>query len=115
MHAQSYSADSYLVHVDVPGARLEGQLAIPPSPRGVVLFAHGSGSSRHSPRNKFVAQYLRDDAHTATLLIDLLSSSEEAFDDRTRELRFDIGFLARRLAAIGDWLTADRRVQELPI
>jgi putative phosphoribosyl transferase len=82
---------------------LEGTLAVPAEPLGVVLFAHGSGSSRHSPRNRLVAAELRR-AGLATLLIDLLSGEEEAFDARTRELRFDIGLLAGRLVAATDWL-----------
>ncbi len=82
---------------------LEGTLAVPAEPLGVVLFAHGSGSSRHSPRNRLVAAELRR-ARLATLLIDLLSGEEEALDARTRELRFDIGLLAGRLVAATDWL-----------
>jgi putative phosphoribosyl transferase len=104
-----------IVHVDVPGARLEGELAIPAGAVGVVLFAHGSGSGRHSPRNKMVAQALRERARAATLLIDLLSPAEEARDIKTAELRFDIEFLARRLVAICNWLTLDPRTHLLPI
>jgi dienelactone hydrolase len=117
MSAQSHpiAVESYLVRIDAPGARLEGQLAMPAEPRGVVLFAHGSGSSRHSPRNKFVAQALREDVSVGTLLIDLLSTTEDALDAHTAKLRFDIGFLASRLIAICDWLAADSRTRTLPI
>ena len=102
------------VHVSAAGVTLEGTLAIPPNPRGVVLFAHGSGSSRHSPRNRFVAEQLREGS-LATLLIDLLTTDEEAIDDRTRELRFDIGLLANRLAATIDWLGRHPETRSLEI
>jgi len=82
---------------------LEGNLSMPEAARGVVLFAHGSGSSRHSPRNRHVARLLNE-AKLATLLIDLLTSDEEASDMRTAHLRFDIDLLAERLVAATDWL-----------
>jgi len=82
---------------------LEGNLSMPEAARGVVLFAHGSGSSRHSPRNRYVARLLNE-AKLATLLIDLLTSDEEASDMRTAHLRFDIDLLAERLVAATDWL-----------
>jgi dienelactone hydrolase len=82
---------------------LEGDLNIPEGARGIVLFAHGSGSSRHSPRNRYVAQLLNQ-VQLATLLVDLLTAEEEAIDLRTAQLRFDIGLLAARLAGITDWL-----------
>jgi pimeloyl-ACP methyl ester carboxylesterase len=80
----------------------------------VVLFAHGSGSSRHSPRNRFVAAKLRE-ASLATLLIDLLTRDEEAVDDRTAHLRFDIGLLAGRLIAVADWLAHAPETAHLPV
>jgi dienelactone hydrolase len=83
---------------------LEGNLSLPEAARGVVLFAHGSGSSRHSPRNRHVARLLNE-ANLATLLIDLLTSEEEMIDLRAAHLRFDIGLLAERLIAVTDWLT----------
>ncbi len=86
--------------------RLAGDLAVPEGARAVVLFAHGSGSSRLSPRNRHVAGMLRRNA-LGTLLIDLLSPQEEAVDARTGHLRFDIGLLAMRLVAIVDWLCRD--------
>jgi dienelactone hydrolase len=92
-----------VVHVPIGAITLEGNLGLPDGPRGVVLFAHGSGSSRHSPRNRYVAGVLRD-AGLATLLIDLLTPEEEQIDQRTAHLRFDIGLLAGRLVAASDWL-----------
>jgi len=81
---------------------LEGRLTIPPDARGLVLFAHGSGSSRHSPRNQYVAAILHAEG-IATLLFDLLTEEEEAIDARTAHLRFDIPLLAARLVAATDW------------
>jgi putative phosphoribosyl transferase len=92
-----------VVQVPISAISLEGNLGLPAQPRGVVLFAHGSGSSRHSPRNRYVAWVLRD-AGLATLLIDLLTPQEEQIDRRTAHLRFDIGLLAGRLVAATDWL-----------
>jgi dienelactone hydrolase len=86
--------------------RLEGDLSVPDRPRGVVLFAHGSGSGRHSPRNRFVAKRLNE-AGLGTLLIDLLTVREETVDARTGHLRFDIPFLVRRLRHASDWLAND--------
>jgi putative phosphoribosyl transferase len=102
--------------VQVPAGlvTLEGNLGIPPNPRGVVLFAHGSGSSRHSSRNRFVAQTLRD-GRLATLLLDLLTTEEEAVDMRTAHLRFDIGLLAQRLIAATDWLKSNPKTADLDI
>jgi pimeloyl-ACP methyl ester carboxylesterase len=77
----------------------------PPHSGGIVLFAHGSGSSRHSPRNRRVAEHLQR-AHLGTLLMDLLTADEEQLDLRSREVRFDIGLLARRLVGAVDWLAA---------
>lgn len=91
------------VFVDAGRVTLEGTLNVPPSATGIVLFAHGSGSSRHSPRNHFVASALGD-AGLATLLFDLMTPEEEARDQRTLELRFDIPFLAERLVGAIDWV-----------
>ena len=82
---------------------LEGDLSLPKGARGVVLFAHGSGSSRHSPRNRLVASLLNE-AKLATLLVDLLTPREEAIDLQTAHLRFDIPLLAKRLVGATDWL-----------
>jgi putative phosphoribosyl transferase len=102
------------VRIPAGPATLEGNLGIPEDARGVVLFAHGSGSGRHSPRNRYVAQALRE-ARLATLLIDLLTLEEEEVDLYTRHLRFDIGLLAERLVSATDWLTQDPRRQDLRI
>jgi putative phosphoribosyl transferase len=91
---------------------LEGNLSIPAGARGIVLFAHGSGSSRHSPRNRFVAQSLQN-AGLATLLIDLLTADEEMEDSASARLRFDIRLLAERLVATTDWLAREDRTAEL--
>src|SRR5215218_6025121 len=102
------------VRVSAGPVALEGNLGIPDHARGVVLFAHGSGSGRHSPRNRYVAQALRE-AGLAILLIDLLTLEEEEVDLRTRHLRFDIGLLAERLVGATDWLAADPRTANLPV
>jgi putative phosphoribosyl transferase len=93
------------VRITVGGVALDGDLARPPGTGGIVVFAHGSGSSRHSPRNRRVAEHLQR-AELGTLLLDLLTADEEQLDLRSRELRFDIGLLARRLVGAIDWLTA---------
>ncbi|GIH05582.1 DeoR family transcriptional regulator [Rhizocola hellebori] len=97
-------------HLDAAGARLDADIDIPDGARGVVLFAHGSGSSRHSPRNRMVAARLRE-ASFGTVLADLLTAQEERVDQRTAELRFDIELLALRLTAIADILAA----RQLPL
>jgi pimeloyl-ACP methyl ester carboxylesterase len=85
------------------GVRLEGTISIPDDPTGLVIFVHGSGSSRNSPRNQYVAQILQDGG-LATLLFDLLTVTEETIDLRTRYLRFDVELLARRTAGVLEWL-----------
>ena len=92
-----------LVRVESVAISLEGNLHIPPEARSVVLFAHGSGSSRHSPRNRYVAQVLQE-VGIATLLIDLLTAAEEAIDRHSAHLRFDIALLVKRLLGATDWL-----------
>jgi dienelactone hydrolase len=104
-----------LVSIRADDATLEGELALPADPRGVVVFAHGSGSSRHSPRNRYVAQSLRTNARAGTLLIDLLTESEEELDARTARLRFDISLLAGRVVAATDWLVRTHATRDLPI
>jgi dienelactone hydrolase len=103
-----------LVHVPAGAVMLEGNLILPESARGVVLFAHGSGSSRHSPRNRYVARLLNE-AKLATLLIDLLTSEEEAVDRATAHLRFDIGLLAERLVDTTDWLAQQPDTRHLQV
>ncbi|MEU8086240.1 dienelactone hydrolase family protein [Micromonospora sp. NPDC049101] len=102
------------VTIPVGDAQLPADLMLPAQPVGVVLFAHGSGSSRHSPRNVAVARTLNGRG-LATVLVDLLSPSEDEVDARTAELRFDIGLLASRLAGIVDWLAGERPAGAVPI
>lgn len=102
------------VRIPVGDDCLEGRLTIPPESRGLVLFAHGSGSSRHSPRNRYVAAVLQRDG-LATLLLDLLTEAEEEIDTRTAHLRFDIGLLASRLVTATDWVRSQRESAALPI
>jgi putative phosphoribosyl transferase len=103
-----------LVRVAAGSVILEGNLSVPKGARGVVLFAHGSGSSRHSPRNQFVADALRRGG-LATLLVDLLTPDEEAEDVRTAHLRFDIGLLAGRLVGATDWLAQQPSARHLRV
>ncbi|MFM6199912.1 MAG: dienelactone hydrolase family protein [Dolichospermum sp.] len=103
-----------LVSVIISDVTLEGNLVIPDGAIGIVLFAHGSGSSRYSPRNHHVAEVLQQ-AGLATLLLDLLTLEEEEIDLRTRHLRFDIDLLASRLVGATDWLLQNPDTQQLKI
>lgn len=103
-----------LVAVRVDSVTLEGMLEIPRGAQGIVLFAHGSGSSRHSPRNRAVAQALQEGG-LATLLLDLLTVEEEQIDRVTAQLRFDIALLARRLVGATDWLLQQAETSSLRI
>ena len=118
MHAQNRGArmDYEELQVEIPLASvvLLGDLVVPREATGLVLFAHGSGSGRHSPRNRYVASVLQD-ARLATLLIDLLTESEEAIDSRTAHLRFDVGLLASRLLGATDWIAAQPSTRGLPV
>jgi pimeloyl-ACP methyl ester carboxylesterase len=98
------TVEEQLVQVPAGSVTLEGNLTLPEESRAIVIFAHGSGSSRHSPRNRYVARVLNE-AKLATLLIDLLTLHEEFVDARTAQLRFDIDLLAERLVDATDWLT----------
>ncbi len=102
------------VRLPTAGATLDGDLALPQNPAGLVVFAHGSGSGRHSPRNRYVAAALQN-AGLATLLLDLLTQSEEAADQESGRFRFDIRLLASRLLDVTEALAADGRVGTLPI
>jgi putative phosphoribosyl transferase len=102
------------VRVQAGNAWLDGDLAVAVESTALVLFAHGSGSSRHSPRNKFVAHAL-ERAGLATLLIDLLTPDEDRVDRATAELRFDMGLLARRLTGVLDWLREQPETAALSI
>ena len=107
-------SEERLVQVPIGRDVLEGNLSLVEGASGVVLFAHGSGSSRHSPRNRYVARALQD-AGLATLLIDLLTADEEAVDAQTAHLRFDIGLLTERLIGATDWLSQKAETASLLI
>jgi pimeloyl-ACP methyl ester carboxylesterase len=94
------------ISIPVKGVELGGELNVPDGAGGLVLFAHGSGSSRHSPRNQYVARVLRE-AGIGTLLFDLMTAEEEEAEAHTRHLRFDIPFLANRLVAATRWAEQD--------
>ena len=102
------------VHISAGRATLAGNLNIPVNATALVLFAHGSGSSRHSPRNQFVARTLNDTG-LATLLFDLLTPEEELVDTRTAELRFDIDLLAKRLVHATKWAKRQEQTRDLRI
>ena len=104
------------MNIEIPAeqAILNGELEIPRKARGIVLFAHGSGSSRLSPRNQLVARELRKGG-VATLLFDLLTEQEEAIDRNTAHLRFDVELLAGRLLSAVEWVSEAREVRNLPI
>ena len=99
--------------IPADGVSLYGDLTLPQDAPGVVVFSHGSGSGRFSPRNRAVAEVLAR-AGLATLLMDLLTEQEEAVDLRTRHLRFDIGLLGRRVVATVDWLASEPSTSKLP-
>ena len=103
-----------LVHVPAGAVSLEGNLLIPGLATGVVLFAHGSGSSRFSSRNRYVAEVLREGG-MGTLLLDLLTQEEELVDTRTAHLRFDIELLADRLVAAVQWLAREKATERLKV
>src|ERR1700731_4091185 len=116
MHTMINSAQTIeerMVRVPAGAVTLGSNLTLPQDSQAVVLFAHGSGSSRHSPRNRYVARMLNE-AKLATLLIDLLTLHEEVIDGRTAQLRFDIELLAERLGDATDWLTQFPGTKTLP-
>ena len=102
------------VRLTAGGVTLEGNLTLPQGAGGMVLFAHGSGSSRHSPRNRHVARLLNQ-ANLATLLLDLLTAEEEALDQDSAKLRFDIGLLATRLIGATHWIAGHDSTRGLNI
>jgi dienelactone hydrolase len=113
-HRAQASAPETAVRLSSDGVELEGDVAVPAGAEGLVLFAHGSGSSRHSPRNQFVARMLRE-AGLGTLLFDLLTADEEEVDVRTAHLRFDIGLLARRLIGATRWVECQDEISHLRV
>lgn len=106
--------DATAVRMPVDGQSLDGVLVIPDGAAGLVVFAHGSGSSRFSPRNRAVARVLQD-AGFATLLFDLLGEDESVQDERTAQHRFDIALLARRLVQVLHWLESQDVTKALPV
>ena len=102
------------VEVPAGAATLKADLRVPPAAKGLVIFAHGSGSSRFSGRNRHVAEFLGERGF-ATLLLDLLTAQEEAVDDRTAEYRFDIARLGPRVSAAADWAATRSDIGKLPI
>jgi pimeloyl-ACP methyl ester carboxylesterase len=102
------------VEIALADAVLHGDLTLPDEAAGLVIFAHGSGSSRHSPRNRFVAGVINR-AGFGTLLVDLLTEEEERVDEMTRELRFDIDLLGRRVARVVEWAGEREKLAELPV
>ncbi len=112
-HYATLTTGVQAVRIPSGSVMLNGDLAMPPHARGLVLFAHGSGSSRHSSRNRYVASALHED-RIGTLLMDLLTPEEEQVDLYTRHLRFDIDLLARRLESALEWLAAQAETAGLP-
>jgi dienelactone hydrolase len=113
-HSDARTIEEQLVSVPAGEVMLTASLTVPEDARAIVLFAHGSGSSRHSPRNRYVARHLND-AKLATLLIDLLTADEDLIDVRTAQLRFDIDLLSERLVAATDWVKQSPDISHLPI
>jgi dienelactone hydrolase len=114
MSAPAKSLLQRSVRLELPGATLHGDLSVPAVARGLIVFAHGSGSSRHSSRNRAVAEALQD-AGLGTLLLDLLTEREERTDSVTAEFRFDIPLLGRRVVAAIDWTGAGAQTSALPV
>lgn len=114
VHTIAHVADERPVSIRLTRVSLEADLALPIHPSGIVLFAHGSGSSRRSPRNRFVAEALHASG-IGTLLLDLLTASEGEIDDRTAQLRFNIPLLAKRLAGATGWTIRQPELRELQI
>lgn len=107
-------AEEDVIKIKVGNVELSGNLMIPESSKGIVVFAHGSGSGRLSPRNRYVAKVLRE-KNLATLLFDLLTPHEEETERYTAHLRFDIEMLAERLAAVTDWVKSNPQVRDFNI
>ena len=114
MHAVTETVTRRSVAIDTAGVTLAGDLVLPTGPRGLVIFAHGSGSSRLSPRNRWVADRLVESG-LGTLLFDLLTPAEAAAEARTGYFRFDIRLLAARLVGVTDWAAATAGVRTLPV
>lgn len=113
-HSSMAAGVEHTVSIPVDNVSLEGTLTVPQHAQGIVVFAHGSGSGRHSPRNRFVAEALQGGG-LGTLLMDLLTASEDAIDARTAELRFDISLLADRLVGAIEWLREEDTTRRLAV
>jgi putative phosphoribosyl transferase len=111
---ENWIIEDELVRIPTDQVELEGNLDIPEGAEGIVVFVHGSGSSRHSSRNQYVARALNE-GRLGTLLFDLLTSEEEAVDLRTRHLRFDINLLAKRTVGTIDWLVQQEFAENMKI
>ena len=107
-------AQAQVLRIPAAGVTLNADLVVPVDARGIIVFAHGSGSSRHSHRNQFVARVFQE-SDFATLLMDLLTADEERIDNQNRELRFDIGLLARRLTSTIEWVSKQALLKALPV
>ena len=107
-------AQTQILRIPAAGATLNGDLVVPVDARGIVIFAHGSGSGRHSHRNQLVARTMQQ-SQFGTLLMDLLTADEERIDNRTREHRFNIPMLAERVGALIEWTAANATLKQLPI
>lgn len=107
-------AQAQVLRIPAAGVTLNADLVVPVDARGIIVFAHGSGSSRHSHRNQFVARVFQE-SDFATLLMDLLTADEERIDNQTRELRFDIALLARRLTSTIEWVSKQTLLKALPV
>src|SRR4051812_27486296 len=114
MSVSTQSVTPRPIRLDIADVVLNGDLSLPADARGLVVFAHGSGSGRHSPRNRSVAEVLQHGG-LGTLLLDLLTEREELIDTTTAEFRFDIPLLADRVVASIDWATVHRPTSSLPI
>jgi len=112
--ASTFQAAQKALHIPAGATTLDADLTFPQGASGLVLFAHGSGSSRFSPRNRHVARFLNEGG-LATVLADLLTSAEELVDERSAHLRFDIDMLGDRLIAVTDWLSEQEQTRSLPI
>src|SRR5438128_5103169 len=102
------------LRVIISDHKLEGNLVIPPAAKAIILFAHGSGSSMHSTRNKYVAQVLND-AGFATLLVELLTVQEKERDEKSRHLRFNVELLAERIGIITNWILQQPETKSLAV
>src|SRR5439155_7065603 len=114
MSVQSETTTPRPVRLDIAGVALNGDLSLPADTHGLVIFAHGSGSSRHSSRNRAVAEVLQH-ARLGTLLLDLLTEREELVDITTAEFRFNIPLLADRVVAAIDWSQVHPQTSSLPL